>query len=275
LDHGPLSVPFTVAFVGVVKNACRFSAALRAGHFHGVHSAKYQSLYGGGAVRRRRGLLPRRPLTHRGDVALMDDAPPRGALTPAPEHATRCRCPVDPSRCSHPHGASRIRPRGNPASQSTYDGKGSVRIPGRQTLHIVGAQTHGTSRESTLAQHRIDDTVTFDFIAKRPKLCCWKSKNEDAARAKLYAPPVTAADVQRFFRDFRHEFGDDKFNIAQHNSTHGAIERTDVRLGMARARTSRSDRSQHSPVEVHGPTHIMIKRMTRHRFGAGRDMKSF
>jgi hypothetical protein len=56
--------------------------------------------------------------------------------------------------------------------------------------------------------------VIFDFIAKRPKVCCWRSKNEDAARAKLYAPPVAAADVQRFFRDFRHEFGDDKFNIA-------------------------------------------------------------
>jgi hypothetical protein len=78
----------------------------------------------------------------------------------------------------------------------------------------VGAQTHGAPRESTLAQHRIDNTVIFDFIAKRPKVCCWRSKNEDAARAKLYAPPVAAADVQRFFRDFRHEFGDDKFNIA-------------------------------------------------------------
>src|SRR4051794_38046403 len=79
---------------------------LRAGHFHGVHSAKYQSLYGGGGAARHGGLLPRRQLTRRGDVALMEDAPPRGALTPAPalvaaRPQARAAASIEPATFSH------------------------------------------------------------------------------------------------------------------------------------------------------------------------------
>jgi hypothetical protein len=112
---------------------------LRAGHFHGVHSAKYQSLYGGAAARHG-GLLPRRQLARRGDVALMEDAPPRGALTPAlastaaPPQA-RAAASIEPATFSHrarmPEFAAMdsaaAAERASPSSEGVEDPFGSLR----------------------------------------------------------------------------------------------------------------------------------------------------